>query len=48
MTFVGDDSFTYIARDAKGIISNVGTIRISVDDIPRNPPVARDSLSHVR
>ena len=42
--FVGGDSFTYIAIDEKGVVSNVGTIRISVDDIPRNPPVARDSL----
>ena len=41
--FIGDDSFTYVAIDVKGIVSNVGTIRVSVDDIPRNPPVARDS-----
>ena len=42
--FVGGDSFTYIAIDENGVVSNVGTIRISVHDIPRNPPVARDSL----
>ena len=42
--FIGDDSFTYIAIDEKGVVSNIGTVRVSVDDIPRNPPVARDSL----
>ena len=42
--FVGNDSFTYIAIDEKGVVSNIGTVRVSVDDIPRNPPVARDSL----
>ena len=40
--FQGNDSFTYIARDANGVISNVGTIRISVNDIPKNAPVAKD------
>ena len=42
--FAGGHSFTYLAIDIRGIVSNVGTIQISVDDIPRNPPVARDSL----
>ena len=42
--FVGDDSFTYASIDANGVVSNVGTIRISVNEITGNPPVARDSL----
>jgi hypothetical protein len=41
--FVGSDSFTYASIDANGIVSNVGTIRISVNEITGNPPVARDS-----
>ena len=42
--FVGGDSFTYIAIDDKGVVSNIGTVRISVNEIAGNPPVARDSL----
>ena len=41
--FVGEDSFTYASIDANGVVSNVGTIRISVNEIAGNPPVARDS-----
>jgi hypothetical protein len=42
--FVGDDSFTYIVIDEKGVVSNIGTIRVSIDDVAGNAPVARDSL----
>jgi parallel beta-helix repeat protein len=42
--FEGPDSFTFVAKDAKGAASNQGTIRINVGEIASNPPVARDSL----
>jgi large repetitive protein len=42
--FIGDDSFTYVAIDNKGVVSNIGTIRVSIDNIVGNAPVARDSL----
>jgi hypothetical protein len=43
--FQGNDYFTYVAQDANGITSNVGTIQISVNNIPsdNNPPIATDS-----
>jgi hypothetical protein len=40
--FQGNDSFTYGAIDANGVISNVGTIQISVNNIPNNSPIAQD------
>ncbi|HEX5892325.1 MAG TPA: Ig-like domain-containing protein, partial [Nitrososphaeraceae archaeon] len=42
--FIGDDSFTYVAIDDKGVVSNIGTIRVSIDEVAGNAPVARDSL----
>jgi Ca2+-binding RTX toxin-like protein len=42
--FVGNDSFTYVAIDDKGVVSNIGTIRVLIDDIGGNAPVAIDSL----
>ena len=42
--FVGDDSFTYVAIDNKGVVSNIGTIRVSIDEVAGNAPVSRDSL----
>ncbi|MGE0242598.1 MAG: Ig-like domain-containing protein [Nitrososphaeraceae archaeon] len=40
--FQGNDSFTYVAQDANGVTSNIGTIQISVNNIPNNPPIAQD------
>jgi hypothetical protein len=46
--FVGTDSFTYLAQDARGRSSDPATVTVTVADLPNNVPVANaDTVSTV-
>lgn len=42
--YVGTDSFTYRARTAGGVLSNLATVRLTVTLPPNQPPTANDDL----
>jgi hypothetical protein len=49
--FAGDDAFTYVATDARGLTSSPATVTVSVAapaGIPSPPPVITPSAAHAR